>query len=213
MMSHGHQTVASLLWSMASCLLPVILCCKGCEEREIVRDWQRKGSWHVVVVDFIREDKSFLCAVILSLFLWLLFIRGDTLLHYQSLTFWSFFLFCSAAIFSSKCELIQKLGVGPHCLVQYSPSGTLITIAGFGNLRYIYICVCVCLCVLHNYHLYLLTLFQPLFLSLSISLAVKCKSGIGAPSNFYPRLPLPTLRTSSGVRTAATWLQPQRPRA
>jgi hypothetical protein len=40
-----------------------------------------------------------------------------------------------ADIFNRAGEPIHSLGTGPHCHVRYSPSGTLLLLAGFGNLR------------------------------------------------------------------------------
>jgi len=45
------------------------------------------------------------------------------------------FMPAKACIFNLKCEVIHDFGAGPRNLVQYSPFGNLMIIAGFGNLR------------------------------------------------------------------------------
>ena len=40
-----------------------------------------------------------------------------------------------ATLFNKKCEAIFDFGTGPRNLALYNPQGTILMLAGFGNLR------------------------------------------------------------------------------
>lgn len=41
----------------------------------------------------------------------------------------------AVSLFNRNCDVIKEYGTGPRNLVSYNPSGTMLCIAGFGNLR------------------------------------------------------------------------------